>query len=211
MHKYILFGPQGSGKGTQSRLLSRGYDFVHISIGDIFRWHVAHHTKLAARIRRITDQGILVPDEIVEEVLSGRLEQHDWNYGFVVDGFPRTRRQAEYLFERWNMDKVIYLDLSDQAVSDRIMHRARVGEGQGFTKRVDDNPDSLRTRMKEYHEKTRPLLELYKAKGILLTVDASRSVSEIFQDIVCRLGLGEPLNTKVLQEILSEEEAKALR
>lgn len=211
MHKYMLFGPQGSGKGTQSRLLCRGYDFVHISIGDIFRWHVAHHTKIAARIRRITDQGNLVPDEIVEEVVRERLEQHDWNYGFVLDGFPRTRGQAVYLFERWNMDQVIYLDLSDDVVYKRIMHRASVGEGQGFTKRVDDNPESLRTRLKEYHEKTKPLLELYEAKGMLLSVDANRPVREIFGDIQRRLDLREPTRAEELQAILAEEDAKALR
>jgi adenylate kinase len=211
MHKYILFGPQGSGKGTQSRLLCNGYDFVHISVGDIFRWHVAHHTKLAARIRRITDQGLLVPDEIVEEVVRERLEQHDWNYGFVLDGFPRTRGQAEYLFERWNMDKVIYLDLPDDVVYDRIMHRARVGEGQGFTKRVDDNPESLRTRLLEYHQKTKPLLELYRAKEMLITVNADRPIVEIFGEIQRRLGLGEPPNTQVFEDVFAEEEAKALR
>ena len=211
MHKYILFGPQGSGKGTQSRLLCRGYDFVHISVGDIFRWHVAHHTKLAARIRRITDQGRLVPDEIVEAVVRERLEQHDWNYGFVLDGFPRTRGQAEYLFERWNMDKVIYLDLPDEVVYERIMHRARVGEGQGFTKRVDDNPESLRTRMQEYHEKTKPLLDLYRAKELVIPVDANRPIVEIFGEIQRCLELGEPSNTKVFEEVFAHEEAKALR
>jgi adenylate kinase len=211
MHKYILFGPQGSGKGTQSRLLCRGYDLVHISIGDIFRWHVAHHTKLAARIRRITDLGHLVPDEIVEEVVRERLEQHDWNYGFVLDGFPRTRGQAEYLFERWNVDNVIYLDLPDEVVYERIMHRARVGEGQGFTKRVDDNPESLRTRLQEYHEKTKPLLELYRAKETLISVDANRPIGEIVNEIRFRLGLGEPSNTKVFDEVYADEEAKALR
>lgn len=211
MHKYILFGPQGSGKGTQSRLLCRGYDFVHISIGDIFRWHVAHHTKLAARIRRITDKGNLVPDEIVEEVVRSRLEEHDWNYGFVLDGFPRTRGQAVYLFERWNMDQVIYLDLSDEVVYQRVTHRARVGEGQGFTKRVDDNPEALRTRLKEYHEKTKPLLELYEAKKMLLTVDANRPVPEIFGEIQRRLGLGEPPRLRELRAVLDEEDAKALR
>jgi adenylate kinase len=211
MHKYILFGPQGSGKGTQSRLLCRGYDLVHISVGDIFRWHVAHHTKLAARIRRITDQGLLVPDEIVEEVVRERLEQHDWNYGFVLDGFPRTRGQAEYLFERWNMDSVIYLDLPDEVVYDRIMHRAKVGEGQGFTKRVDDNPESLRTRMQEYHQKTKPLLELYRAKEMLITIDANRPIAGIFEEIQRKLALGDPPHTQVFDEVFAQEEAKAMR
>jgi adenylate kinase len=210
MHKYLLFGPQGSGKGTQSRLLASGYDFVHISVGDIFRWHVKNHTKLAARIKRITDQGLLVPDEIVEEVVRDRLERHDWNYGFVLDGFPRTRKQAEYLFERWNMDRVIYLDLPNDVVYQRIMHRAKAGEGQGFTKRVDDNPEALRTRLQEYHEKTRPLLELYGAKNMLLTIDANRTVAVIFDDIRRQLHLGEPIDPRALDEVLAEEAAKAL-
>jgi adenylate kinase len=196
MRHYIVFGPQGSGKGTQSRLLCEDYDLVHISIGDIFRWHVAHHTKLAARIRRITDAGLLVPDEIVEEVVRKRLEEHDWNYGFVLDGFPRTLRQAEYLFENWNMDKVIYLDIPDDVVYERVMMRAKIGEGAGFTKRVDDNPEALKIRLQEYHEKTRPLLELYRRKGMLITVEASRSIEEIYAEVRTRLGLPEPLRRR---------------
>lgn len=192
MHHYILFGPQGSGKGTQSRLLCQDYDFVHISIGDIFRWHVAHHTKLAARIRRITEAGLLVPDEIVEEVVRKRLEEHDWNYGFVLDGFPRTLRQAEYLFENWNLDKVIYLDIPDEVVFERVMMRARMGEGSGFTKRADDNPEILKVRLQEYHEKTKPLLELYRKKGILLSVDGNRPIETVYREIRQRLGLPEP-------------------
>ena len=86
---FLFIGAPGCGKGTQSELLCRDYDLAHISIGEIFRWHVRNHTKLAARIRRITEQGLLVPDEIVEEVVRKRLEEHDWNYGFVLDGFPR--------------------------------------------------------------------------------------------------------------------------
>ncbi|MCC6343688.1 MAG: nucleoside monophosphate kinase [Bryobacterales bacterium] len=189
MHHYIVFGPQGSGKGTQSRLLCDDFDFVHISIGDIFRWNVAHHTKLAARIKRITDAGLLVPDEIVEEVVSKRLQEHDWNYGFVLDGFPRTLRQAEYLFENWNMDRVIYLDIPDDVVFERVMMRAKIGEGSGFTKRVDDNSEALKVRLAEYYEKTKPLVELYRKKGILLSIDATRPIDEIYRDICNRLGL----------------------
>ncbi|MBZ2180860.1 MAG: adenylate kinase family protein [Acidobacteriota bacterium] len=192
MNKFVISGPQGSGKGTQSELLCRDYDFVHISIGEIFRWNVSHHTKLAARIRRITDAGLLVPDEIVERVVRDRLDQHDWNYGFVLDGFPRTRAQAEYLFENWNLDKVIYLELADEVVYQRVMYRAKMGQGSGFTKRADDNPEALKTRLREYHEKTKPLLELYDRMGMLLTVDASRSISEIYSDIRTQLGLPDP-------------------
>ena len=189
MHKYVICGPQGSGKGTQSELLCRDYDLVHISIGEMFRWNVKHHTKLAARIRRITDAGMLVPDEIVERVVRERLDQHDWNYGFVLDGFPRTRAQAEYLFENWNLDKVIYLELSDEVVFQRVMYRAKMGQGSGFTKRADDNPDALMIRLREYHEKTKPLLELYAKLGMLITVDASKSISEIYTDMKRKLGV----------------------
>jgi adenylate kinase len=189
MHKYVICGPQGSGKGTQSELLCRDYDLVHISIGDMFRWNVKHHTKLAARIKRITDAGLLVPDEIVERVVRERLDQHDWNYGFVLDGFPRTRAQAEYLFENWNLDKVIYLELSDDVVFQRVMYRAKMGQGSGFTKRADDNQDALKIRLREYHEKTKPLLELYAKLGMLITVDASRSISEIYTDVRRQLHL----------------------
>lgn len=189
MHKYVICGPQGSGKGTQSDLLCRDYDLVHISIGEIFRWNVKHHTKLAARIKRITDAGMLVPDEVVERVVRERLDQHDWNYGFVLDGFPRTRSQAEYLFENWNLDKVIYLELSDEVVFQRVMYRAKMGQGSGFTKRADDNPEALTIRLREYHEKTKPLLDLYAKMGMLITVDASRSIAEIYADVKQQLGL----------------------
>ena len=189
MHKYVIFGPQGSGKGTQSQLLCDEYDFVHISIGEIFRWHVAHHSKLAARVKRITDSGRLVPDEIVAEVVRKRLEEHDWNYGFVLDGFPRTLPQAEYLFQNWDIDWVIYLELNDKVVYERIMQRAAIGEGGGFTKRVDDDPETLRTRLLEYHTKTRPLLDLYQERGLLIKIDGNRPIQVVYDDIRAGLGL----------------------
>lgn len=192
MHKYIIIGPQGSGKGTQARLLCQDFDFVHISVGDIFRWHMQHHTKLAARIRRIMNQGLLVPDEIVEEVVRQRLEEHDWNYGFVLDGFPRTRSQAEYLFERWNLDKAIYLDIPEDVIFERVMHRAAVGEGPTFTKRADDTPEALRVRLREYLEKTAPLLELFERKEMLIRIDATPPIEVVYESILKALGLKKP-------------------
>lgn len=189
MHKYIICGPQGSGKGTQSRLLSQAHDFVHISIGDMFRWHMQHHTKVAARITRIMHSGHLVSDDIVEKVVRERLEQHDFNYGFVLDGFPRTRPQAEYLFENWDVDRVIYLDIPDEIVFDRVMQRAKKGLGSGFTKRADDNPAALKVRLEEYFGKTKPLLDLYRQKGRLVTVDGTRPISDVYSDISKALGL----------------------
>jgi len=187
MDKYVIFGPQGSGKGTQSELLCKTYGWVHISVGDIFRWNMANHTKLAARITRIMNQGLLVPDDIVEEVVHARLEEHDWNWGFVLDGFPRTRPQAEYLFEHWNLDAVIYLDVPDEVVQQRVMGRA--AEGVSFTKRFDDTPEVLKVRLREYHEKTKPLIDLYEEKRMLRKVDATKPVDEVFEEIIEKIRL----------------------
>ena len=194
MHKYILIGPMGAGKGTQAELLCRDYDLVHISIGEIFRWHLSQHTKLAARITRIMNEGRLVPDEIVEEVVSRRLQEHDWNFGFVLDGFPRTRSQAEYLFEGWNLDTAIYLDIPDDVVYERVMKRVAMGQSSGFTKRDDDNAESLQVRLREYYEKTKPLLKLFEEKQMLVTVQADQSIEAVYESIRRQLGLGQPVS-----------------
>jgi len=194
--KIIIIGPQGAGKGTQAQLLCHHYDFVHISIGEIFRWHMEHHTKLAARVQRIMNEGRLVPDEIVEEVVRKRLEEHDWNWGFVLDGFPRTRAQAEYLFENWNLDKAVYLDIPDEVVHGRVMSRAALGQGGGFTKRADDNPQALRVRLTEYHEKTAPLLQLFQKKNMLVTIDGNNSIDDVYDSVVAGLDLGEPVRPR---------------
>ncbi len=192
MHKYIMIGPQGAGKGTQSKLLAEKFGFVHISSGEIFRWNVSNHTKLGSRVTRITKVGRLVSDEIVENVLQDRLEMHDWRYGFVLDGFPRTPAQAMYLFENWNLDRAIYLDLDDATVRRRVSARAQMGKGGGFTKRADDNPEALRQRLQDYHEKTRPLLTLFEERDMLLRVDAGKPIEEVFDAVVEGLGLQEP-------------------
>jgi len=119
MRKYIVTGPQGSGKGTQALLLERDLEIVHISVGDLFRWNIQHHTKLGARIRRIVSAGQLVPDDLVEEVVRRRLDEHDWNYGFVVDGFPRSAGQAEFFLESYDIDAVIHVDVPDAVVLER--------------------------------------------------------------------------------------------
>jgi len=196
MHKYIIMGPQGCGKGTQARLLCQDYDLVHISIGDIFRWNMRNHTKLAARVQRIMNQGRLVPDEIVHEVVRKRLDEHDWNYGFVLDGFPRTRAQAEFLFENYNLDKAIYLDVPSEVVYQRVMHRARVGEGSDSSKRADDNLEALRVRLQEYEKNTAPLLELFEQKQMLVRVDGTRSIEEVYQLVRQALHLPEPAGSE---------------
>ena len=123
MHKYIIMGVQGCGKGTQAKLLKEAFDLVHISVGDIFRWHIQSHTKLGARIKRIMAKGELVPDDVVEEVVKQRLEQHDWNYGFILDGFPRNARQAAFFLESYDIDPVLLIEVPDSVVRERVLNR----------------------------------------------------------------------------------------
>ena len=94
MRKYVIMGIQGSGKGTHAKMLAADFDLEHIAVGDIFRWNVQHHTKLGAQVRRTMAAGLLVGDDLVEAVVGVRLSEHDWNYGFIIDGFPRNQRQA---------------------------------------------------------------------------------------------------------------------
>src|SRR3984885_3951337 len=109
-------GIQGSGKGTQAKLLAADLDLEHISVGDIFRWNVQHHTKLGAQVKRTMSAGHLVGDDLVESVVGERLAAHDWNYGFIIDGFPRNAGQAEFFLESYDIDGVINLHLPDTEV-----------------------------------------------------------------------------------------------
>ncbi len=189
MNKYVVIGPQGSGKSTQSRMLATYYDFVHVSVGDIIRWHIEHKTKLASKIRVILGSGNLLPDELVMDVIKNRLEEHDWNYGFILDGFPRTRAQAEFLWQNWDIDHVVYLDVPDEVIFDRVLKRGKAGWGSGYTKRADSNPDSLRRRIRDYHIRTNPLLDLYGELGILVQIQANQPISSVYARITQSLGL----------------------
>ena len=128
MRKYVIMGIQGSGKGTQAKMLAADLDLVHISVGDIFRWNVQNHTKLGAQVRRVMAAGELVGDDLVESVVRDRLTQHDWNFGFIIDGFPRDPRQAEFFLESYDIDGVIELDLPDSEVRRRVLNRRLCGD-----------------------------------------------------------------------------------
>ena len=112
MRKYVIMGIQGSGKGTHAKMLAGDFDLEHIAVGDIFRWNLQHHTKLGAQVRRTMAAGLLVDDDLVEGVVKQRLSEHDWNYGFIIDGFPRNQRQAEFFLESYDLDGVIHRGLS---------------------------------------------------------------------------------------------------
>jgi adenylate kinase len=211
MRKYIVMGVQGSGKGTQAKLLADELDLEHINVGDLFRWNVEHHTKLGAQVRRIVAAGGLVDDDLVERVVRRRLEEHDWNFGFIVDGFPRNQPQARFFLESYDIDAVILLDLPDELVAQRVLSRrlcSRCGLdynllssrpavpdvcdvcGGQLVTRADDTAEALAARLRDYHAKTRPVLELFRAKEIVLEVEASRPTAEVQAEIRSRLGLG---------------------
>jgi adenylate kinase len=210
MRKYVVMGVQGSGKGTQAHLLCKEYDLVHINVGDIFRWHVQHHTKLGAQVRRAMTAGALIGDDQVEKVVEERLRQHDWNYGFVIDGFPRNGRQAEFLLESYDIDGVIYLDLPDEEVHRRVLNRrlcSRCGmdynliadrpEEEGrcdvcggeLVTRPDDTPEALAARLREYHSRTKPVLDIFRRKEYVVAVDARPEVDSVQREIRQKLGL----------------------
>jgi adenylate kinase len=189
MRKYVIMGVQGSGKGTQSEMLAADLDLVHISVGEIFRWNVANHTKLGTRVQRVITAGELVADDLVESVIARRLAEHDWNYGFILDGFPRNVAQAEFLLRSYDVDAVIELDLPDSEVRRRV--KARDGEacdGEAGA-RDDDTEQALEVRLREFHEKTRPVLDLFRQKESVVTVDAMPAREDVQQEIRSRLGL----------------------
>ena len=205
MHKFIIMGAQGCGKGTQARLLSAQLELAHISVGDILRWNIQSHTKLAARIRRVVDLGELVPDEIVEQIVRDRLEQHDWNYGFILDGFPRNSDQAGFFLENYHVDAVIHIQVKDEVVMERILSRRLCPEctldynlihhrpaeentcdvcGSDLIVRADDDEETVRNRLSEYRLRTEPIIGLFERKELIITVDGSKPAEDVFTDIL---------------------------
>jgi adenylate kinase len=204
VRKYLIMGIQGSGKGTQAKLLADDLDLEHISVGDIFRWNVQHHTKLGAQVRRIVASGQLVGDGLAESVVRQRLTEHDWNFGFVIDGFPRSARQAEFFLESYDIDGVINLELPDAEVHRRVLarrlcsvcgldynliaHRPQQPDvcdvcGGRLVTREDDNAEALAIRMADYHAQTKPLIELFQRKEDVATIDATAPVAQVQADI----------------------------
>jgi adenylate kinase len=210
MRKYVIMGVQGSGKGTQSAMLAAGFDLVHISVGDIFRWNVQHHTKLGAQVRRTMAAGELVSDDLVEGVVKYRLAEHDWNYGFIIDGFPRNERQAEFFLESYDIDGVIHLELPDSEVRRRVMARRLCQDcgvdynliansphvegrcdvcGGKLVHREDDTEAALAVRLREYHAKTNPVLDIFRRKEYVVSIDARTDRDEVQQAIRSALKL----------------------
>ena len=209
MHKYVIMGVQGCGKGTQARMLRKALDLVHISVGDIFRWHIQNHTKLGAQVKRIVASGNLVDDVIVEGIVRRRLDEHDWNYGFILDGFPRSDSQAQFFLESFDIDAVIHIHLPDEVVHKRVLarrlcsgcgldynlisHRPALEDlcdvcGAALVSRPDDAVEALADRLRDYHTKTEPVLDLFRRKELVIDVDGTAGVDDIQNEIRSRIG-----------------------
>jgi len=179
----VILGPPGAGKGTQGKLIAAEAGIPHVNTGDMFRAECAAGTELGERVKAILDAGDLVPDELTIEVVRARLDQDDTVDGFILDGFPRTLAQAEALdrvlerIDRGELSAVLDFELPDDIVMQRLLGRAAV-EG-----RSDDLPDKVRHRLDVYHEKTEPLVDYYRTRGLLVPIHADRSVEDVFSEV----------------------------
>lgn len=179
----VILGPPGAGKGTQGKLIAADAGIPHVNTGEMFRAECAAGTELGERVRSILDDGDLVPDEVTIEVVRARLGQDDTARGFVLDGFPRTLAQAEALdrvlaeIDRGELCVVLDFQVSDEIALQRLLGRAGV-EG-----RSDDAPNLVKHRLDLYHEKGEPLVEYYRARGLLVGIHADRTVEEVFAEV----------------------------
>lgn len=212
--KIIMLGAPGAGKGTQAKKIAAKYNIPHISTGDIFRANIKNGTELGNKAKTYMDQGLLVPDELVVDLVVDRVKQDDCVNGYVLDGFPRTIPQAEALDKALRaigekMDYAIDVDVPDENIVHRMSgRRACVGCGATYhleyapTKtegicdacgkelilRDDDKPETVKKRLGVYHEQTQPLIDYYTNAGILRTVDGTIDINDVFQAIVDILG-----------------------
>lgn len=195
-----IMGIQGCGKGTQSKRLVEKYKIKHLSTGDLFRAHIQNNTETGKKIKQYLNDGELVPDSIVFDVLEKEID----GKGFILDGFPRNVSQAKYLLSKYPLDKVIYLNLDKDLAVARISARQRCENcnidyslinkpkkenicnkcSSALSRRADDEPDTVNIRLSKYFEKTMVLTDFFKKKGLLLSVDANQSPDLIFEQII---------------------------
>jgi adenylate kinase len=178
----VILGPPGAGKGTQAALVARDAQVPKIATGDMLREAMAAETEVGLRVKPIYDAGDLVPDDLMIELIRERLSQPDTANGFVLDGFPRTIAQAEALDEMLTeLDReisvVLQFQVSDECALERLRGRAE------HEHRTDDGPEVVLHRIAEYHEKTEPLVEYYRSKGILVGIHADRSIEDVYAEV----------------------------
>ncbi len=212
--KIIMLGAPGAGKGTQAKKIAEKYQIPHISTGDIFRANIKDGTELGKKAKTYMDQGLLVPDELVCDLVVDRVKQDDCRNGYILDGFPRTIPQAESLDAALgqmgeSLDFAINVDVPDEHIVNRMSgRRACVGCGATYhtvyapTKkegvcdvcgaelilRDDDKPETVQKRLSVYHDQTQPLIDYYRGKGILKDVDGTKDMDVVFQAITDILG-----------------------
>jgi adenylate kinase len=183
MLNLVLFGPPGAGKGTQSEKLISKYQLVHLSTGDILRNEISNGTALGLEAKKLMDQGILVPDEVVIGMISNKLDANKDANGFIFDGFPRTVAQAEALdslleSKSSSITKMVALEVEHDELKKRLLLR---GKDSG---RPDDaNPEIIEKRIQEYLTKTAPVAEYYKAQSKFEAINGIGSIEEIFDSI----------------------------
>lgn len=212
--KVVMLGAPGAGKGTQAKKIAAKYSIPHISTGDIFRANIKNGTELGKKAKTYMDQGLLVPDELVVDLVVDRVNQEDCANGYVLDGFPRTIPQAEALTKALagqgqKLDYAIDVDVPDENIVRRMGgRRACVGCGATYhleyappkqegicdtcggelILRDDDRPETVTKRLGVYHEQTQPLIDYYTNAGILKRVDGTVDIDEVFQAITEILG-----------------------
>lgn len=198
--RLILLGPPGSGKGTQAQRLVQKHGIVQLSTGEMLRAAVAAGTPIGLQAKDIMAAGGLVPDEIVIGIISDRTDQPDARKGFILDGFPRTVRQAEALDEllkkkHLKLDAVIELRVNESALLDRVEKRAAETRARGEEVRADDTPEVLTKRLASYRAQTEPLIHYYSERRKLLTVDGMMTIEHVTREIgriLEALGAAEP-------------------
>lgn len=213
--KIIMLGAPGAGKGTQAKKIAEVCKIPHISTGDIFRANIKNGTELGAKAKTYMDKGLLVPDELVCDLVVDRIQQDDCKNGFILDGFPRTIPQAEALKTALTaieekMEYAIDIDVPDDNIINRMAGRRACAScgatyhiefnptkvegvcdvcGEKLILRDDDKPETVKKRLDVYHEQTQPLIDFYKKEGILVTVDGTQDMDKVFADILKVLGV----------------------
>jgi len=206
--KIIMLGAPGAGKGTQAKMIAEKYGIPHISTGDIFRANIKNGTELGKKAKSYMDQGLLVPDELVVDLVVDRVQKDDCTKGYILDGFPRTIPQAEALDAALGEDKIDYaldIEVPDENIITRMSgRRACVGCGATYhivynpTKtegicdacgeklilRDDDKPETVQKRLDVYHEQTQPLIDYYAKAGSLVEMDGTVDINVVFDNII---------------------------
>ncbi|ARJ70328.1 MULTISPECIES: adenylate kinase [Paracoccus] len=186
--RLIVFGPPGAGKGTQAQRLAERHSIPQLSTGDMLRAAVTEGTETGRRVDAIMDRGELVPDDVVNQMVSDRIDQEDWRKGFILDGFPRTVAQAESLTAMLEqrgvrLDAVIELKVDETSLVERMEKRVADTLAAGGTARSDDNRDTFVRRLDAYRNKTEPLLDYYRRRRELITVDGMQGIDDVAREI----------------------------